>query len=287
MESLRSEWLWRKCKRDEKFFFRRFWYIKHPEQGKVLFDLRPAQEQAIDEWNIHRYSLTLKARQIGWSTSVAAHAFHLVFFAPDREVVMISRNENEAKDLLAKSKYGYKFLPDWLKLRGPQVVGDSGEEWKFSNDSKIVSKPSKVDPARGSTAHTVIVDEWASMPDGEQNWASIEPVADIGGRVIGLSTAKGIDNFFYQLWMGAELGQEPGAEFRTMFHPWSAIPERDDSWYEAKSKSMLPWQLAQEYPSNPEEAFIKSGNPVFDIELLKALERRTITPKVGYLTESP
>ena len=35
---------------------------------------------------------------------------------------------------------------------------------------------------------------------------------------------------------------------------------------------MLPWQLAQEYPTTPEEAFVKSGNPVFDLDVLDQLE---------------
>jgi hypothetical protein len=39
---------------------------------------------------------------------------------------------------------------------------------------------------------------------------------------------------------------------------------------------MLPWQLAQEYPDNPEEAFIRSGNPVFDVDHL-----RTLLPRDG------
>jgi hypothetical protein len=35
---------------------------------------------------------------------------------------------------------------------------------------------------------------------------------------------------------------------------------------------MPSWQLHQEYPRNADEAFIKSGNPVFDIEALDVLE---------------
>jgi hypothetical protein len=49
------------------------------------------------------------------------------------------------------------------------------------------------------------------------------------------------------------------------------VPERDDDWYESKRRSMLPWQLYQEYPRDEEEAFIKSGNVVFDTEMLSKL----------------
>ena len=32
---------------------------------------------------------------------------------------------------------------------------------------------------------------------------------------------------------------------------------------------MEPWQLSQEYPATDEEAFIASGNPAFDTDMLK------------------
>jgi hypothetical protein len=51
-----------------------------------------------------------------------------------------------------------------------------------------------------------------------------------------------------------------------MFYPWSANEERDDDWYQNKKRSMTSWQLAQEYPSDPESAFIKSGRTVFDVD---------------------
>jgi hypothetical protein len=44
---------------------------------------------------------------------------------------------------------------------------------------------------------------------------------------------------------------------------------------------MSSWQLHQEYPRSPEEAFVKSGNPVFDIDLLDSFEM--IDPEEGYL----
>jgi len=68
-----------------------------------------------------------------------------------------------------------------------------------------------------------------------------------------------------------------------MFFPWSATEDRDDAWYEEKRQSMLPWQLAQEYPTTPEEAFVKSGNPVFDLDMLEALGAACRHGQVGYL----
>ena len=280
LAELRHEAAWRRYRRDPAAFFRECWYIKHPEHGRMLFELRPAQAEGLEHWMSNRYSLTLKARQIGWSTLVAGYAFWCSFFHPDREIILVSRTEREAVDLLRKAKYGYDNLPAWLQARGPQPKVDHQQKMVWANESQIVSMPSAADPARGSTAYLVVVDEWAFLPNAEDAWASIEPVADVGGRIVGLSTANGSGNFFHGLWVAAETGAN---QFAPMFQPWWANGDRDNDWYAAKKSSMLPWQLAQEFPSTAEEAFIKSGNPVFDLDDLTKFV--PLEPLMGSLVE--
>lgn len=279
---LRNEAEWRKCAQDEAYFLRNYWHIAHPAHGRMLFDLRDAQSIALDTWDNNRYSLTLKARQIGWTTLVAAHQFWLAFFQEDQNIIDLSRTEREAVLLLRKTKYGFKHLPQWLLDRGPKSVMEHQQRMAFENGSQITSMPSASDPARGESATLVVVDEWAFLPNPEEAWASIEPVADVGGRIIGLSTANGSGNFFHSLWVGAETGNN---RFDPMFFPWSATEDRDESWYESKKQAMLPWQLAQEYPSSPEEAFVRSGNPVFDLDILDDMRRHVRSGVEGYLHE--
>lgn len=288
LQQLVNEREWRKCRGPENasleealeafiYFCENYWYIKHPERGRILFEMREAQIDTMAVWMSERYSVVLKARQIGFSTLAAAYAFWLVFFNADRFVVMLSRTERESVKLLAKSKYGYRFLPQWMKERGPKQVTDHQLKMMFDNESGVESLPSGSDPARGESVYLVIVDEWAFLPNPEEAWASIEPIADVGGRVIGLSTANGSGNFFHQLWVGSQTRTN---QFTGIFFPWSA-GDRDDDWYEIKSKNMQSWQLHQEYPRSPEEAFVKSGNPVFDVDSLNLME--TIEPISGYL----
>lgn len=260
-----------------KYFCENYWHIKHPEKGRIKFVLREAQMDTMRSWMSERYTIVLKARQIGFSTLAAAYAFWLAFFWPDRFIVMLSRTERESVKLLAKSKYGYRFLPQWMKERGPSQTTDHQLKMVFDNESAIESLPSGSDPARGESVYLVIVDEWAFLPNPEEAWASIEPITDVGGRVIGLSTANGSGNFFHSLWVGSQTGTN---KFKGIFFPWNADGERNDDWYEAKSKNMQPWQMHQEYPRIPEEAFIKSGNPVFDIDLLN--DFKIVEPKTGY-----
>ena len=277
--ALRQEAEWRKCARDERYFLERYWKIRHPSKGLILFELRDAQAEALEHWGEHRFSLTLKARQIGWSTLVAAHQLWVAFFQPDQLIIDLSKTEREAVSLLKKTKVGYAHLPQWMKDRGPTLLIDNQQKMAFSNGSEILSMPSQSDPARGESASLVVVDEWAFLENPEDAWASIEPVADVGGRIIGLSTANGAGNFFHTLWVGATTGNNL---FATMFFPWSA-GDRDQAWYEQKKRSMLPWQLAQEYPSTPEEAFLRSGNPIFDADLLATHE--TYEPTRGTLID--
>jgi hypothetical protein len=277
---LRQEAEWRKCERNESYFLRKYWHIAHPAHGRILFDLRRAQSDALEHWGKNRYSLTLKARQIGWTTLVAAHQFWLAYFHADQNIIDLSRTEREAVLLLRKTKYGFSHLPRWMVERGPKSMVDHQQRLFFGNGSQITSMPSASDPARGESATLIVVDEWAFLPNPEEAWASIEPVADVGGRIIGLSTANGSGNFFHHLWTGASTGNN---KFATMFYPWSATEDRDQSWYESKQISMLPWQLAQEYPTTPEEAFVRSGNPVFDLDVLDEMELRCRSGTEGYL----
>ena len=277
---LKQEAEWRKCQRDEKYFLQNYWHIAHPAHGRILFTLREAQEKAIENWAANRYSLTLKARQIGWSTLVASHQFWLAFFHPDQNIIDLSRTEREAVLLLRKTKYGYQHLPKWMIERGPKSLVEHQQRMGFDNGSQVTSMPSASDPARGESATLIVVDEWAFLPNAEEAWASIEPVADVGGRIIGLSTANGSGNFYHHLWVGASTGAN---KFEPMFFPWSATEDRGDSWYQEKVESMLPWQLAQEYPSTPEEAFVKSGNPVFDLDILDEMSKHTTFGETGYL----
>ena len=260
-----------------QYFCENYWYVKHPQKGRILFKLRLAQVETTKIWMTERYSIVLKARQIGFSTLAAAYSFWLTYFFSDRFVVMLSRTERESVKLLAKAKYGYRFLPKWMRVRGPQQITEHQLKMSFNNESAIESLPSSNDPARGESVYLVIVDEWAFLPNAEEAWASIEPVTDVGGRVIGLSTANGSGNFYHQLWVGSQTGAN---KFKGIFFPWSADGERNIDWYNSKAVNMHPWQLHQEYPTFPEEAFIKSGNPVFNIQMLDDMV--VVDPDRGY-----
>jgi hypothetical protein len=279
LSQLLEEREWRKCSPDTKdpkllleaflYFCENYVYIKHPAEGRIKFKLFDSQVESVDLWLRHRYSLMLKARQLGFSTLVSVYCFWLTFFYDDRVIIMLSRTERDAIKLLQKAKYAYRFLPEWMKFRGP-IYNATQTKMEFSNESYIESLPSASDPARGESVYLAVVDELAYLPNSEEAWASIEPIADVGGRVVALSTANGEGNLFHKLWVGSTTKSN---RFKSMFHPWWANG-RDDAWYAEKKDDLPEWQLAQEYPDNPDDAFLKSGRPVFSLEVLRSIVAR-------------
>jgi len=266
------------------YFCRTYWHIRHPLRGCIKFEMSDAQKSTVQDWLDHRYTIILKARQLGFSTLAGAFTTWCTYFYSDRHIIMLSKTERDAIKLLDKAKYGFKKLPEWMKLRGP--IWDSKQTMlAFSNDSKVESLPSGNDPARGESVWMVILDEWAFLPNPDEAWASIEPIADVGGRVIGLSTANGEGNIFFDIWSKSKGFGAGTNEWHSIFHPWWAdgAGVRDQDWYAAKCRDLPDWQVAQEYPDNPDEAFLRSGRPMFNLDKLRAIE--CVLPARGYLID--
>tara|TARA_R110001606_G_scaffold112169_6_gene238874 strand:- start:5154 stop:6752 length:1599 start_codon:yes stop_codon:yes gene_type:complete len=253
-------------------------YIRFPGKGKIKFQLRPAQRETIELWLGNRHTVALKARQIGFSTLVSIFAFWCAFFWSDRTIIMLSKTERDSQKLLVHARYASRFLPTWMLHRGP-LFDANKSEIKFTNESHIESLPSASDPARGTTVFYIIVDEVGQLPNSDEAWAAIEPVTDIGGSLIMLGTANGEGNLLHKIFTAAQAGNN---QFKSIFHSWRAAG-RDDAWYAEKKRNLPDWQLAQEYPDNPEEAFLRSGRPVFDLDFLRAAATRE--PVRGWLDE--
>lgn len=215
-------------------------------------------------------------------------------------VILISQTEDDAIELLAKAQCIFDHLPDWMK---PTNRRELTRLIKFRDlRSSIVAMPSTRKAGRGRTAKLVVSDEYAQHMWAEANFASIDPTIDAGGQFIVLSTADGIGNMFADLWFKAtattpailpdkaEAGVSFGRKLRfanpppdgwmPIFIPYDARPSRDEGWWERKSDTYpQAWMIHQEFPRDPEEAFVQTGRPVFTKELLdrhKALCRNPL-----------
>lgn len=86
-----------------------------------------------------------------------------------------------------------------------------------------------------------------------------------GGAAIINSTPFGTGGFYHSTWVDAITGKGPVNPLRLY---WNMHPERDQKWYDEMSKVLGPKRTAQEIDGD----FLSSGNTVFDISDIKAIE---------------
>jgi hypothetical protein len=86
-----------------------------------------------------------------------------------------------------------------------------------------------------------------------------------GGSAIVNSTPYGVGNFFHGAWVDAIAG---GNSLNPIRLYWQMHPDRDQKWYEEMSTALGPKRTAQEIDGD----FLSSGNTVFDLADIKAIE---------------
>ena len=91
------------------------------------------------------------------------------------------------------------------------------------------------------------------------------PTLSTGGSAIINSTPYGMGNFYHSTWVDAIAGGNP---FNAIRLYWQMHPERDQSWYDQMASALGPKRTAQEIDGD----FLSSGNTVFDMADIKAIE---------------
>ena len=251
-------------------------WIADPLKGSVKFQEWPHLLKIIWVLLHHRLVIIVKARQIGISWLLAIYALWIIMTKPSSKVLLISKGEREATELLAKSRYIYQHLPDWLK---PELSFDSATVLGIkAMDSKIVALPSTEGAGRGEAATVVIGDEWDYHEYAEANYGAMKPTIDAGGQFIAATTINKAepDNFPKQMINAAIDGKN---NFKLLFYNWRARPGRDDAWYEQMCKEYPEWQREGEYPNTLEEAMSPlSARSVFDKVVLQRLFNEAVQP---------
>jgi len=167
------------------------------------------------------------------------------------------------------------------------------------------------DAGRSKTIHLLHLSEmafWPKTADATMN-SLMNAVPPMPGTIVIIeSTANGIGGRFYEEWQRAVQGQSP---FVPLFFPWYGFTDysmEPDADFEPTDEEQelieaynvtdgqLAWRrwcilsncsgsidsFHQEYPSTPEEAFIATGCPVFDVKAIdKALRVAPEPIKVG------
>jgi len=287
----------------KKFAFN-FLKIKD-KQGKIVpFVLNNAQKKILQVYEKLQGEpvrlIILKARQEGVSTLVEGLIFQRNSFDLNRKAVIIGHEQEASNNLFAMFKRFYEYLHDPIK----PILEHSNEKKlsykKLKSEIKVYSAESGEKVGRSSTNQDIHCTEVAFWRNAKESMlALLQTVPDEPNTMVVIeSTANGIGGWFYDTWKGAISGEN---DYTPIFLAWFDLPEYSkklengeilavntltDYEREIKRKynltlEQLNWRrytiknkcngdeelFKQEYPSTPEEAFLTTGRPVFDINI--------------------
>jgi hypothetical protein len=168
-------------------------------------------------------ALILKGRQQGCSTYVQARFFHKVVTQRGKKAFILTHEGEATKNLFDMTKRYYDSLPEGL---APKPDASSAKELNFKtlNSGYSVGTAGNKAVGRSQTIQLMHASEAAYYPHAEEHAKGILQAVsnEDGTEIIMESTANGIGNYFYNMWMAAISGQ---SDFQAIFVPWYWQPE--------------------------------------------------------------
>ncbi len=256
LDEVQQKHEWLTCSESALYFIYHYVSIYDAQvRDWVPFKLWPAQARVLKLMVLFRLLALLKARQIGMTWLALAFALWLMLFFPAATILLFSKRDDEAVDLLDfRLKGMYARLPDWMKTRA--VLVDNEHEWVLSNGSRAMAFPSNAGDSY--TATLVIGDEFDLVQDQDRLMGSIKPTIDNGGRMILLSRPDKSrpQTRFKKIYQAGKLKQ---SGWRAVFLPWFAHPDRSLDWYERQKADIQSStgsldELYEQYPATDTEA---------------------------------
>tara|TARA_R110001599_G_scaffold278933_2_gene480246 strand:- start:165 stop:1706 length:1542 start_codon:yes stop_codon:yes gene_type:complete len=209
----------KKCKADPAYFMCNYVKVTHPVRGLVPFQLYPFQKKIVSEIEDNRFNILRKFRQAGCTTIASAYALWLAVFKRDQAIVILSKGDTEATEVLDRIKVMYEELPAFMQ---PGISEDNKHTLKLSNRSIIKSRPSGKQSGRSLAGSFLIIDEAAFIEAIDTIWAAVYPIISTGGRAFILSTVNGLGNWFFETYTKAI---ENANSFNAIDIRWKEHPE--------------------------------------------------------------
>lgn len=274
-EIVKQEFL--KCAQSPVYFMKNYVKIQHPMRGTIKFELYKFQEETLQSFADFKFNIILKSRQMGISTLVAAYSLWFMIFHKDKNILLVSLRQEDAKDVITKVRFANEALPPWLKIK---CVEDNRLSLKFSNGSGIKAASTTKKSGVGQALSLLIIDEAALIDEAEELWTSAQPTLSTGGSAIILSTPRGVGNWFHKMWAGAEENND-GKTGKNGFHPiklpWHYHPDRDQTWRDIEgAKQGNPKKAAQEFDCD----FLASGDNVVDMGIIEFYKKTYVKDPV-------
>ena len=259
-----------KSGKDPVYFINNYVKISHPLRGLIPFKTYDFQTELLQDFNDYRFTVILKARQLGISTITAAYIAWLMLFHRDKNVLVIATKFGTAANLVKKVKSIHKYLPEWMRISNISI--DNRTSFELTNGSQIKASSTSADAGRSEALSLLVVDEAAHVEGLDELWTGLYPTLSTGGRCIALSTPNGVGNWFHQICIDAEMEKN---DFHLVQLPWHVHPDRDREWFVKETVNMSRRQIAQELECN----FNMSGETVFHPEDLEIIQSMLEDPK--------
>jgi hypothetical protein len=248
-----------------------------PAADWIPFKLWPDQRDVALQFQAHRLIVALKARQLGMTWLALAFGLWHILLHAVATVLLFSRRDDEATDLLARLKDMHGRLPPWLRSR--RIVTDNDHEFALDNGSRVLAFPTTAGDSY--TATLAIVDEADLVPDLDCLLRAVKPTIDAAGRLLLISRADKSkpESSFKRIYRGARAG---ASDWHPIFLPWSARPDRTPEWYESQKRDIQARtgsldDLYEQYPATEVEAL---SPRTFDKRLLAEWLKRCYRPAV-------
>lgn len=279
----------RKCEASFVYFLKYCNIVEAPTQdnqgGVIPFLLWPHLKKAIRALLSNKLIVWLKSRQIGASWLIAAYVLWYVMYKRGATILLFSKGETEAIELLAKCRRIYTHLPDFLKLK---LGASSATEMGFPFMESSIKALAATETAGVSfTASIIVADEWILHPYASRNFLQAKPCIDHGGQFIGIFTIDKTRMSEVSVTTFAD-AVEGRNNFFPLFDPYDVRPGRDDDWYESTKNSVPESNLMgltpelymlSNYPRSIDEALRTIGTAAaFDHSSLAEMQNEAKSP---------
>lgn len=268
---------------DYKAFIADHFQIVDKHAALVPFNLWPHQERLLAEMD--KRTIILKPRQIGSSAFWCALAATDFILEDNLRMVILAHEAGTTTRLIDRVKFYLRSFEEKTGMAIPYKYNSRGEMIRSDNGNTLyIGTAGNRTFGVGDTIHWLLCSEVSRFEDAETVMTNVLQAVPREGRVIVESTANGYGNWYQLQW---EKAQEPDSTFKPIFISYKDVPEyQEPGWEEAKRGEYVDERLfRQDFPRTPEEAFLSSGNPFFDLEALQRLkEAATVTPTTGELS---
>jgi hypothetical protein len=164
----------------------------------MAFHPYPYQRAFLESYAAPR-RIVVKARQVGFSQVFALEALYAAIHEAESTILLVSRSEDLAVNLLRYCYQAYNNL-----TLAPTLLKQNEGEMGFANGSRIKSIPANRSTGRGFAATRVYLDEFAYAQYAGDIYQSISPAVSQGGSLTIGSTPNGMSNLFHELYHGGE-----------------------------------------------------------------------------------